>query len=144
MLCSCAHTPRRPTTQSVNEQLIAKGVWWASRVPEAAAEYRVQTPAGVDAGRVLRAAAAYAGLQVATQGVLRRRSGGNSAAVRITVDPPQWVNPEEVLIPFAYGIGESKATTCVVRIRLPGPEPASWLYRSEGEEHCWPRPSARP
>ena len=144
-LCSCAHAPRQPASLGVDEQLIAKAVWWATRVPEAADAYRVQTPASVDAHRILRSAAGYAKLAVAGRGVLRRPSGDSrSSAVHLTVDVPQWVNEKEVLIPFTYSLGESQATPCAVRIRLPELDPDSWMYRSEGEEHCWPRPSPRP
>lgn len=74
-LCSCAHAPRQTASLGVDEQLIAKAVWWATRVPEAASEYQVQTPAGVDADRVLRTAAGYAKLVVAGRRVCVGRRG---------------------------------------------------------------------
>ena len=71
VLFSCAHVARRPAAGSPNEELIAKAVWWATRVPEPAAEYRVGVPSLVAAEPVLRKAAHYADLEVAGQRVKR-------------------------------------------------------------------------
>jgi len=144
LLCSCAHAPGQRVSPGVDEQLIAKAVWWATRVPEAAREYQVRTPAGVHANQILRAAANDAKLVMAGRGVLRQPSADDSSpVVYLTFDAPQWVTEAEVVIPFTYALGQSKATACAVRIRLPEPEPNSWIYRGEGER-CWPRPSPRP
>ena len=130
---NCAHAPRQPAGQSVNEQIVAKALWWAIGVPEPAGKYEVRLPAGVDQARVLEMAAQYANLVVAGPGTLHRPAGDTSAAVvHLAIDTPQRVTEEEVLISFSYAFGESDATPCVVRIRTPSPHPDSWMYRSEG------------
>jgi hypothetical protein len=144
LLSSCAHVARRPAAGSPNEELIARAVWWATRVPEPAAEYRVELPSLVAAEPVLRKAAQYADLEVAGPGVLRRSSVKTpDALVHLAVASPEWVTPAEVLVPFSHARGVSEATACAVRIRIPTPEPDSWTYRAEGLEQCWPRPSRK-
>jgi hypothetical protein len=145
LLGACAHVGRgRVLTTS--EQLVASALSWAIRVPPRASEYKVDLPAAYPPDVILAAAAADAGLTRRGTTLLR---AGESATfrepVRITVLTPQRALESAVAefrVPFAVAVGGAEPTPCVVRIRLGGDDPRSWIYAAEGAEHCWPRPGA--
>jgi hypothetical protein len=143
LLCSCVHAQPRPASNA-SEELLARAVWWATRVPEPAAEYHVDLPPLVDAARVLGKAARYAQLDLEDSNVLRRSSRNPGRSVRLSLDAPRRVTDAEVVVPFRYGYGESEFTACAVRIRREPSEPDSWDFRGEGLEQCWPRPGQQP
>jgi hypothetical protein len=145
LLGACAHVGRRHVLTD-NEQLVASALSWAVRVPPRASEYKVDLPAVYPGDAILAAAAAEAGLTRRGTKLLR---AGESAAfrepVRITVQTPHRAVESaaaEFRVPFAVAVGGAEPIQCVVRIRLEGDDPRSWIYAAEGAEHCWPRPGA--
>jgi hypothetical protein len=141
---ACAHVGRQRVL-TTNDQLVASALSWAVRVPPRASEYRVEVPATYPGDAILAVAAADAGL--IRRGTTLRRAGGAGVRepVRITVQTPQRAAAsveQEFRVPFTVAVGGAEPTDCVVRIRVRGDDPRSWLYAAEGEEHCWPRPGA--
>jgi hypothetical protein len=126
----------------VNRQLLAKAVWWATRVPERASRYEVQVAGRFRSDRLLAMAAQDSDLAVAGPGVLQRTGDASSSVVRLAVEVPEWVTAEEVRIPFTFARHDAEPTECRVRVRVTEADPASWLFTAEGMEHCWPRPSS--
>jgi hypothetical protein len=144
LVAGCAHVGRRRVL-STDEQLVASALSWAVRVPPRASEYRVEIPANYSAGPILAAAAADTRLVRRGTTLRRADEAGVSEPVRISVQTPERaVGPtqQEFRVPFIIATGGMAPITCVVRIRLRGDDPRSWLYLGEGEEHCWPRPGA--
>ena len=145
LLGACAHVGRGRVL-TTNEQLVASALSWAVRVPPRASEYKVDLPAVYPRDVILAAAAADAGLTRRGTALLR---AGESATFRepvhLTVQTPQRALDSaaaEFRVPFAVAVGGAEPTQCVVRIRLGGADPRSWIYAAEGAEHCWPRPGA--
>jgi hypothetical protein len=85
-------------------------------------------------------AATDAGLKVERSGGLRRQGGEASiAVVHIRLGDVEWTGEKEARVAFAYAVDANAAVPCSVLIRLD----SGWAYHSEGEEHCWPRPSPK-
>ena len=145
LVVACSHVGRRRAL-TTDEQLVVSALSWAIRVPPRASEYSVDTPAVYHRDAILAAAAAEAGLT--QRGTRLLRAGESSArvqSVHITVQTPQRAMESatpEFLVPFAVAVGGTGPTECLVRIRLEGDDPRSWLYAPEGQEHCWPPPGA--
>lgn len=142
--CACAHTPVRPAAWNLEDEVLARAVSYATRVPTAAREYRVAIPSRLMAERILDAAAEYAGLTVERPGVLRReRVAGLVPVVHLAIQRVEWPSEKEARVAFTYAIDAADAVPCSMRIGVGGADSRAWAYRSEGEEHCWPRPSKR-
>jgi hypothetical protein len=130
---------------TTDDQLVASALSWAVRVPPRASEYRIDVPATYPEDAILAAAEADTG--VIRRGTTLRRAGevGFREPVRITVQTPRRAAERvarEFRVPFTVAVGGAEPTNCVVRIRLRGDDPRSWLYAAEGEEHRWPSPGA--
>lgn len=144
LLGACAHVGRQRVL-TTNDQLVASALSWAIRVPPRASEYRVDVPATYPGDAILSVAAAEAGLIRRGTRLLRAGEARSREPVRITVQTPQRARgptTPEFRVAFAVSVGGVEPTHCVVRIKLNGDDPRSWISAAEGEEHCWPRPGA--
>jgi hypothetical protein len=141
---ACAHVGRHRVLTK-DEQLVVSALSWAVRVPPRAVEYAVVLPASYPADAIMAAAATDTRLWRRGRTLRRNDEGGSRDMVLITIQRPQHAPPpvvREVLVPFTFAVGGAEPTACVVRIRLTGDDPRSWLLSAEGEEHCWTRPGA--
>jgi hypothetical protein len=140
---ACAHAPKHGTTSGQNDEIVARGIWYATRVLEPAAAYEIHTPSEIVAKRVLPLVARYSNLVIAGPGLLRRPGDSSPSVVRITIDALEWVSAKQVVLRFSFATEESPATACAVGIMQDHGRPDSWAFRPMGEEHCWPRPSRK-
>jgi hypothetical protein len=138
---ACAHGPKQPRFRNQTDEIVARGIFNATRVLEPAAAYQIQVLTGSETVRVLPLAAQYSKLVVEGPALLRRKEGGSTGVVRITIIALERASESEVVLRFSYVVGDSPPSTCAVGILTDDAAPASWAFRPMGEEHCWPRPS---
>lgn len=144
-LLALSHEPARAEELTPDDQLLAKAVAYATRVPPPAREYRVAVPSQPNAEEVLTAAATAAGLTLERPGVLRRAAGeGLVPVVRLSIQRVVPADERDARVDFSYAIDSGTDVPCSFLVRRDGLDKPGWSFRSLGEEHCWPRPKGKP